>query len=77
MREVNAETSDEDEFFVGAVGAESDASFETEQKQENAEDYVVGGISNTTEWSISLSTNGSDVLYKLDTGAQVNILPKS
>ena len=81
VREVNAETSDEDEFFVGAVGAESDASLETdklaEQKQENLEEYVVGGISNTSEWSISLSTNGSDVLYKLDTGAQVNILPKS
>jgi len=77
--EVNAETSNEDEFFVGAIGAEANASFETDklagQKQENSEDYVVG-ISNTSEWSISLSTNGSDVLYKLDTGAQVNILPQ-
>ena len=65
MREVNAETSDENEFFVGAVGADSDASLETdklaEQKQENLEEYVVGGISNISEWSISLSTNGSDV----------------
>jgi len=65
VREVNSETSDKDEFFVGAIGAESDASFETdklaEQKQENSEDYVVG-ISNASEWSISLSTNGSDVL---------------
>ena len=79
--EVNAETSDEDEFFVGAVGAESDASLGSnktaELKQESSKDYVVGGVATTSDWSISLSTNGSDVLYKLDTGAQVNILPKS
>ena len=34
-------------------------------------------IDHITDWSVSLSTNGSDVLYKLDTGAPVNILQKS
>ena len=27
------------------------------------------------DWYIDLETNGSDVLYKIDTGAQVNVLP--
>ena len=60
MREVNAETSDEDEFFVGAVGAEFDASLGTDKiailKQESSEDYVVGGVATTSDWSISLSS---------------------
>ena len=28
-----------------------------------------------SEWKISLQSNGSDVEYKIDTGAQVNVLP--
>ena len=31
---------------------------------------------NFSEWSVVLNTNGSDASYKLDSGAQVNILPK-
>ena len=27
------------------------------------------------DWYIDLETNGSDVLYKIDTGAQANVLP--
>lgn len=28
-------------------------------------------------WTLQLKTNGSVVKYKLDTGAQVNVLPRS
>ena len=28
------------------------------------------------EWSVVLNTNGSDISYKIDSGAQVNVLPK-
>ena len=31
---------------------------------------------NFSEWSVVLDTNGSDISYKIDSGAQVNILPK-
>ena len=30
----------------------------------------------TNEWSVLLDTNGSDIQYKIDTGAQCNVLPK-
>ena len=30
-----------------------------------------------SDWTINLDTNGSNVRYKLDTGAQVNVLPRS
>ena len=28
------------------------------------------------DWNVMLSTNGTNVTYKIDTGAQVNVLPK-
>ena len=31
---------------------------------------------NFSEWSVVINTNGSDISYKGDSGAQVNILPK-
>ena len=31
----------------------------------------------STEWSIVLPTNGLDVKFKIDTGAQCNVIPKS
>ena len=30
----------------------------------------------TNEWSVLLDTNGNDIQYKIDTGAQCNVLPK-
>ena len=30
----------------------------------------------TNEWSVLFDTNGSDIQYKIDTGAQCNVLPK-
>ena len=31
---------------------------------------------NFSEWSVVLNTSGSDISYKIDSGAQVNILKK-
>ena len=31
---------------------------------------------NFNEWSVVLNTNASDISYKIDSGVQVNILPK-
>ena len=77
--EINAEPSDEDEFFVGSVEAESDDSIKAdkfeEKRQENSQEFPIGEISTISDWSISLSVNGNDVIFKLDTGAQVKILP--
>ena len=38
----------------------------------DGEDHSV----NFSEWSVVLNTNGSDISYKIDSGAQVNILLK-
>ena len=32
---------------------------------------------NSNDWVVDLETNGRNVQYKLDTGSQVNVLPKS
>jgi hypothetical protein len=40
--------------------------------------FTVGSESEIeSEWTVDMDTNGSNVRYKLDTGAQVNVLPKS
>ena len=36
----------------------------------------IDGDVNFSEWSVVLNTNGSDISYKIDSGALVNILPK-
>ena len=81
VREINAETLDKDEYFVGSVEAESDDLIKAdkvgEKRQENVQEYAIGEISTISDWSISLSVNENDVIFKLDTGAQVKILPKS
>ena len=64
---------DEWENFVGAItveslGEEKDVN-ETTLHSNNAEDEVL-------EWSVILESNGTNINYKLDTGSQVNILPK-
>ena len=33
------------------------------------------GVNN--DWTVKLETNGTDVIYKIDPGAQVNIMPES
>ena len=33
------------------------------------------GVNN--DWTVKLKTNGTDVIYKIDPGAQVNVIPES
>ena len=33
------------------------------------------GVNN--DWTVKLKTNGTDVIYKIDLGVQVNIMPQS
>ena len=35
-----------------------------------------GEVGPPGDWNVVLSTNGTDVTYKIDTGEQVNVLPK-
>ena len=37
----------------------------------------ISPLLSVVRWSINLLTNGKNVCYKIDTGAQVNVLPKS
>ena len=53
---------------VESLGEEKDVN-ETTLHSNNAEDEVL-------EWSVILESNGTNINYKLDTGSQVNILPK-
>ncbi|KAJ8389532.1 hypothetical protein AAFF_G00119220 [Aldrovandia affinis] len=42
--------------------------------------FFVGSIGLTgeeDEWNATYSANGTDIVFKLDTGAQVNILPET
>lgn len=45
-----------------------------------SEELFVGAVELTgdeNEWTATYSTNGTDIAYKLDTGAQVNIIPET
>ena len=50
------------------------------EKGESNDEFIISAIGSESEvkseWTIDLNTNGSNVRYKLDTGAQVNVLPK-
>ena len=64
-------TSNSDsEFFVGAI------------YNENTNNTVIAakkmhpiGVNN--DWTVKLETNGTDVIYKTDSRAQVNVMPQS
>ena len=71
----SAESTSDDEFYIGSVTV-------TENESENVHDYEEPlkidsvGDAGTTQWSITLETAGEDISYNIDTGAQVNVLPK-
>ena len=74
IREINHQPdTEEDECknFVGAItveGLEKEIN-ETTLHSLDAEDEEL-------EWSVILESNGTNINYKLDTGSQVNVLPK-
>ena len=71
----SAESTSDDEFYIGSVTV-------TENESETIHDYEEllkvdsVGDAGTTQWSITLETAGENISYKIDTGAQVNVLPK-
>ncbi len=62
--------SDSDDFFIGMID-------QTEKNDNTFEENT--NVSNVKErdWFISLKSNGSQIRYKMDTGAQANVLPLS
>ena len=85
----SSEESDTD-FFVGLVESDSgllqeDESFtgsDDNSQMGNLNDFKVSSLeseleNNSIDWVVDLETNGRNVRHKLDTGSQVNVLPKS
>ena len=80
----------DDEFFIRSISAEvevDDTSIINDDSNcySPDDDDVTGTVMsidgddhsvNFSEWSAILNTNGSDISFKIDSGAQVNILPK-
>ena len=87
----SSEDESELEFFIGSIQATEEPSEIAEIKElsetevvhdsacqdEDVEIFAIENYTPGTDWSMNLETNGSDVTYKLDTGAQVNVMPKS
>ena len=65
------ETLDEDNFFIGAIFDTSNGVINNNQQ--------INTIAEETnaEWSVTLNSNGTNICYKIDSGAQVNVLPKN
>ena len=65
------ETLDEDDFFIGAIFSTSNGVINNHQQ--------INTIAKETnaEWSVTLNTNGTNICYKIDSGAQVNVLPEN
>jgi hypothetical protein len=87
----DSDDAPDDTFFVGSVKVDTtetqtnpvisgEERNSTTKKNESNEFtiFTVGSESEIeSEWTVGMDTNGSNVRYKLDTGAQVNVLPKS
>ena len=63
------ESSNTTDLVVDTISSEENSS-----SSQPEEVYSVNTLTN--EWSRLLDTNGSDIEYKIDTGAQCNVLPK-
>ena len=91
VKQVDCDSSDSDQyyaaddtFFVGSVDIYTATSTSTETQTASSDvsnhEFIISAIGSESEtkseWTIDMETNGSNVRYKLDTGAQVNVLPK-
>ena len=69
----HADNNDNEEFFVGTITAQE------LQKDNNTYQQPISyniDLIDDNEWHIQLETNGIDISYKIDSGSQVNVLPK-
>ena len=53
-----------------------------ENQSESEPKFFIGAIlqphySDKKIWNVSLSTNGSEIVYKIDSGAEVNVISKT
>ena len=65
------ETLDEDNFFIGAILDTANGVINNNQQINTIAEET------NTEWSVALNTNGTNICYKIDSGAQVNVLPEN
>ena len=65
------ETLDEDNFFIGAIFDTSNGVINNNQQINTI------AMETNAEWSVTLNSNGTNICYKIDSGAQVNALPKN
>ena len=70
-----SDSSSATEFYIGSIEATDHNSsvspaFEQPLKIDSVDDAT------SKQWSINLETVGKNICYKIDTGAQVNVLPK-
>jgi hypothetical protein len=59
------------------VSDENDLTDKYDESNNNEFTIFAIGSESESEWTVDMDTNGSNVRFKLDTGAQVNVLPKS
>ena len=57
--------------------SETEAVHDAACQDDDLEIFAIENDTPAANWSTSLETNGSDVTYKLDTGTQANVMPKS
>ena len=62
--------SDNEDFFIGVVD-------QSKQSKATPEENTVSLKVDERDWFICLQSNGSKIRYKMDTGAQANVLPLS
>ena len=66
------ETIDANEFFLDSIELKNN---ETDTNDEEDE-YCIDSISEDNEWRVNLDTNNTNVCYKIDSGAQVNVISR-
>ena len=76
------ESSSDDEFVIKSIEVRAGCSELTSDQKTTHRTEVVNEIENAVRrtpkacpWTVTLPTNGENVVYKLDTGAEVNVLP--
>ncbi len=75
-------SDDEDEFYIDMVTSDSPTINESStnpspQSAPSSCDTHIFTVGDTKlDWSVTLEMNGADVPFKIDTGAQCNVIPK-
>ena len=68
-RKVNSVDVNDSEFFLDSIQLDITPELEDDE-------YFIESISEDNEWRINLRTNDTNVCFKIDTGAQVNVISR-